>query len=93
MPSVKAFVVQLSKPEDVLKIQELLAEALQEDRVKDLHGIGCSCGNPGCDKRLDVHRMPDGRIGLVIIRNAEVVTGIILDSAGAKALAEKLQGA
>jgi len=41
---MKAILVKLEKPEDVLKIQDVLAQAFAEDKVQDLHGIKCACG-------------------------------------------------
>lgn len=93
MPNVKVLMIPITGPGDVLKLQDILEQVLKEDGVKDLHGIGCACGSDNCDKRLDVHRMQDGKVGLIIAKGANIVAGIVLDEAGAKELAAQLTGA
>ena len=89
---VKVLVIPITGPGDVLKLQDILAEALR-DGMPGLHGIGCKCGLGGCDKHVDVHKMLDGRINVILYKGADIIAGITLDRAGAMDLAEKLQGA
>lgn len=90
MMPVKILMIPITGPGDILKVQDLIEEALKGD-LQDLHGIGCACGGEGCDKRL--HVSPIGnRVTLTIQRGAELLGGITLDKDGIKRLVEQLGG-
>lgn len=91
MPAVKVLMIPITGPGDLLKVQDLIAEALKGE-LQDLHGIGCGCGGEGCDKRLVAHDLPDGRTTLTIQRGAQVLDGITLDREGKARLVEQLGG-
>lgn len=89
---MKAILVKLEKPEDVLKIQDVLAQAFADDKVQDLHGIKCACGGRSCDKHIIVHRYASGLTVLAISRGADLLAGLTLDEDGRKRLVEQLGG-
>lgn len=91
MPIVKVLMIPITGPGDLLKVQDLIAEALKSD-LQNLHGIGCACDGSGCGKRLVAHDLPDGRTTLTIQRGAQILEGIVLDRGGKARLVEQLGG-
>lgn len=91
MPTVKVLMIPITGPGDLLKVQDLIAEALKNGGVKETI-IPCSCGAPGCDKVLGFTHLPDGRTIVGIMRGANLLMGITLDGDGKKQLIEELGG-
>lgn len=91
MPTVKVLMIPIAGPGDVLRIQDILAEALKGEGVKETV-VPCSCGSPGCDKVLGFTHLPDGRTIIGIMRGADLLMGITLDKDGKNRLVEELGG-
>ncbi|NLT36744.1 MAG: hypothetical protein GXX95_01100 [Methanomassiliicoccus sp.] len=91
MANVKVLMIPITGPGDVLRIQDILAEVLKGEGVKETI-VPCSCGSLSCDKVLGFTHLPDGRSIIGIMRGADLLMGITLDKDGKRRLVEELGG-
>lgn len=88
---VKILMIPITGPGDVLKLQDILEQALKGDGVKETV-IPCSCDGAQCNKVLSLSHLQDGRTVLKITRGADLLMGITLDEEGKARLVQELGG-